>query len=189
MTLFKSTSFYTGAAFSALFALSVLAMPSAPAHAAADPECPKGESWSSEKGKCIKKDTSSKADDIYLKGKKLAKDGQYSQAIAVLSSIEAKNDPRVLNMLGYSNRKLGRYDVAFSFYNKALEINPKYTLARSYLGEGLAELGRIKEAKQQLSKIGEQCGASCDEYKALEAAIVAKVAGLPIDEAKKTLKW
>jgi tetratricopeptide (TPR) repeat protein len=51
------------------------------------------------------------------------------------------------NYLGYASRHLGRYDDALSAYNKALEINPKYSNAIEYRGEAYLGLNRVEEAK------------------------------------------
>ena len=60
----------------------------------------------------------------YLNGKEEAYNGNYRAAIVYLKkSIE--NNPESadsFNLLGYSNRKLGNNDEAFTYYNKALEI-------------------------------------------------------------------
>ena len=45
------------------------------------------------------------------------------------------NNPDTLNMLAYSQRKLGRFDDAFANYGKALKLRPRFPEAREYLGE------------------------------------------------------
>jgi tetratricopeptide (TPR) repeat protein len=114
-------------------------------------------------------------EDLYQQGRLLAKEGEYDWAITVLSAISNQNDPRVLNYTGYSHRKAGRLDTGITFYRKALSINPNFVLAREYLGEGYVAAGRIDLAKVELTEIGNRCGVTCDEYKALEKAIVTGV--------------
>ncbi len=110
-------------------------------------------------------------DDLYHQGYVLAKAGEYDWAIEVLSSVQNQDNPDVLNMLGYSNRKAGRTELGISYYAKALELKPDFTLAREYLGEGYVAAGKIDLAKAQLDEIKKICGTTCAEYKDLSEAI------------------
>lgn len=101
----------------------------------------------------------------------LAKLGQYQEAIALLKSLGKEKDPRVLNYLGFTHRKMGKVDEALPYYEKALKIEPDFTLARSYLGEAYLQLGKLDKAKAELAKIKSVCGTGCDEYQKLEDAI------------------
>ena len=73
----------------------------------------------------------------YLNGKEEAYNGNYRAAIVYLKkSIE--NNPESadsFNLLGYSNRKLGNNEEAFTYYNKALEIDPRHKGTHEYLGK------------------------------------------------------
>jgi tetratricopeptide (TPR) repeat protein len=109
--------------------------------------------------------------ELYSQGWLLAKTGNYDWAITVLSAVENKNDPDVLNMLGYSNRKAGRLELGISYYAKALEQKPDFVRAREYLGEGLVAAGHIDQAKLQLSEIAKLCGTECEEYEDLQKVI------------------
>lgn len=109
--------------------------------------------------------------ELYQQGWLLAKTGEYDWAITVLSAVSDKNDPDVLNMLGYSNRKAGRLELGISFYAKALEQRPNFVRAREYLGEGLVAAGRVDQAKLQLEEISRICGTRCEEYEDLQKAI------------------
>ena len=112
-------------------------------------------------------------DDLYHQGWVLAKAGQYDWAIEVLASVKDQTNPDVLTMLGYSNRKAGRVDVGFNFYNKALAINPDHVRAHEYLGEGLVAQGKIDLAKVQLGEVKRICGnTTCEEYQDLSKAIL-----------------
>lgn len=145
-----------------------LALAPLPAHAA-------GETSSSE----AKSAWSSEALDAkygalgaeYTAAVTLAKAGQYVEAIALLKSLSKDDDPRVLNYLGFSHRKLGKVDEALPYYEKALKIEPDFTLARSYLGEAYLQQGKVDKAKGELAKIEAVCGTSCKEYETLAEAI------------------
>ncbi|MFO0994847.1 MAG: tetratricopeptide repeat protein [Hyphomicrobiales bacterium] len=121
--------------------------------------------WKKSAKKCIAVESGILPDDeLYEEGRLLAKEGHYDWAIAVLSAVQRKNDPQVLNYLGYSNRKAGRIDVGLTYYQKALAIDPNFVLAREYLGEGYVAAGKFDLARQQLHEIGNRCGTNCEEY-------------------------
>jgi hypothetical protein len=121
---------------------------------------------------CVKITGSNLSDqELYQQGWLLAKTGEYDWAITVLSAVTNKNDPDVLNMLGYSNRKAGRLELGISYYAKALEQRPNFVRAREYLGEGLVAAGRVDEAKLQLQEISKICGTECEEFEDLQKAI------------------
>ncbi len=112
-------------------------------------------------------------EELYQQARLLAKEGQYEWALQILALIQNQNDPRVLNYIGYSNRKAGRLEIGISYYRKALAINPNFVLAREYLGEGYVAAGKIDLAKAELAEIANRCGTTCEEYKDLSAAIAA----------------
>ena len=111
--------------------------------------------------------------ELYAQGWQLAKAGEYDWAIEVLSAVKDQNNPDVLNMLGYSNRKAGRIELGISYYDKALQIKPDFVRAREYLGEGYVAAGKLELAKAQLGEIQKICGTTCEEYKDLSKVIDA----------------
>ena len=124
------------------------------------------------KRKCVKvKAEISTDNELYAKGYKLAKSGDYEQAIAVLSSVQNHDNPDVLNMLGYSNRKAGRIELGISYYSQALALKPDFVRAREYLGEGYVAAGKIDLAKAQLAEIKKVCGTNCEEFVDLSKVI------------------
>lgn len=134
--------------------------------------CKKGQVWNATSKKCVAVQSGILPDeDLYQQGRALAKQAQYDWAIQVLSTIQDQEDPRVLNYLGYSNRKAGRLDVGITYYSRALAIDPNFNLAREYLGEGYLAAGRVDLAMNQLAEIARSCGTGCEEYKELNAAI------------------
>ena len=136
--------------------------------------CKKGQVWNTSSKKCVAAQSGILPDeDLYQQGRALAKQGQYDWAIQVLATIQDQQDPRVLNYLGYSNRKAGRLDVGITYYRKALAIDPNFNLAREYLGEGYLAAGRVDLAMNVLADIAKSCGTNCDEYKELNAAITS----------------
>ncbi len=132
------------------------------------PTCKKGYVYSKKKKRCVRKSSEHLApSDLTAYGWQLARAGEYLGAIDAFKAAGAANDPEVLNGLGYSHRKLGHLVTGIDYYQKALEIDPDYVLARSYLGEGYVLSGRIDLARIELSEIAQRCGKTCPEYVAL----------------------
>jgi len=133
--------------------------------------CATGQVYDSKSGKCVKKTSSLDDRQLLENGKAFAYAGRYDEAVAVLSLIRDKNDPEVLNYLGYATRKAGNIDAGLAYYRKAIRLDPDSTLARSYMGEALLLQGKRGAALEQLSEIGARCGVSCREYTILARAL------------------
>jgi tetratricopeptide (TPR) repeat protein len=127
-------------------------------------KCSDGKVWDKKQQKCVSKQSKLDDDSIYEAGRDLAMAGRYGEAIEVLAMAANKQDPRILNYLGYSHRKAGRITVGLGYYQEALRIDPNYTLVREYLGEAYLTLGDVAAAKNQLSEIEKRCGTGCREY-------------------------
>jgi tetratricopeptide (TPR) repeat protein len=98
--------------------------------------------------------------------------GDYAGGIATLRALGYDNNPDVATLVGYASRKLGRYDDAKYWYDKALTADPNHALTWSYYGMWYAEQGNILKAKDDLEKVRTICGnTTCREYTALKAAI------------------
>src|SRR4029079_14818925 len=105
------------------------AMDSGGTGASTPKKCKKGEVLKN--GKCVKASSGILPDeDLYQQGRALALAGEYDWALEVLGAASNKNDPRVLTYIGYSNRKAGRFEEVFNYYNKALVIDPNSVLTR-----------------------------------------------------------
>lgn len=131
--------------------------------------------WDATAKKCVKEEKSSSIDQdsIYTHGRNLARAGQYENAIRVLYLAHDQNDPRVLNYLGYSNRKLGNMDKALTYYHAAVAANPDFSLVREYLGEAYIQLGQLEKAREQLTQIERICGTqNCREYAMLTTYMI-----------------
>lgn len=138
------------------------------------PQCSAGKIYDKKTKKCVVQKSGAVDDDtIYWTGRGLAQKGNYEEAIKVLSLALNKNDPRILNYLGYSHRKAGRVLVGLGYYEEALRVDPNYTLVREYLGEAHLQLGDVASAKGQLVEIEKRCGTTCEEYRELAEQIDA----------------
>jgi tetratricopeptide (TPR) repeat protein len=114
----------------------------------------------------------------YAAAVELVKAEKFSEAITALEALSKPEDPRVLNYLGFSNRKLGNTDKAIEHYTKALSIAPEYTPAREYLGEAYIQAKDLEKAKAELTEIEKLCGnQDCEEYKDLAEDLKKAEAG------------
>ena len=95
----------------------------------------------------------------------------YEGGIAALRSMGYDDNADVATLIGYASRKLGRYDDAKVWYDRALAADPNHALTWSYYGMWHAEQGNILKAKDDLQKVASICGTTCREYTALKAAI------------------
>ena len=112
---------------------------------------------------------------LYYAGYWLARTGQYAEALTTLRQAKVQ-DERILTYIGFATRKLGDHATALGFYNRALAMNPNYTVARAYLGEAYLEQGDAVKAREQLAEIATRCGTACVEYRELDAEIVRHAA-------------
>ncbi len=112
-------------------------------------------------------------DELYEQGKLLATESEYDWALEVLALITKQDDAKVLNYIGYSNRKAGRLETGIEAYKKALELDPNYSPAREYLGEAYVLAGKKDLAMAELAEIKTRCGATCPEFVELEKVIAA----------------
>ena len=135
-------------------------------------QCKKGYVYDNKLKKCVlPKEGMLDDDSIYDAGHALAMAGRYDEAIAVLSLAANKQDPRILNYLGYSHRHSGRVTVGLGYYEEALRIDPNYTLVREYLGEAHLQMGDLAGAQEQLSEIEKRTGKGSREYGMLSEQI------------------
>jgi tetratricopeptide (TPR) repeat protein len=108
----------------------------------------------------------------YLAAVKLAQSAKYDDAIKAFNALNKPDDPRVLNWIGFSLRKMGNVEAALPYYDKALSKAPDFTPAHEYLGEAYLQMKDATKAKDQLAQIEKLCGnKSCEEYKDLSQSI------------------
>ncbi len=96
-----------------------------------------------------------------------------------ITELEAARDalPKtadVYNLLGYSQRKLRRFDRSLSNYRQALRLDPKHKGALEYLGELYVETGRMDKARETARYLARLCLDGCEQLSDLRAAIARK---------------
>ena len=107
---------------------------------------------------------------LELKGKDELALKRYNSAYKKLleaNKVESRN-PDILNYLGFTLRKAGKYDQAEKYYLQGLEIQPDHNGINEYLGELYVKTQRIDLAKERLAVL-KNC--NCEEYKELEEII------------------
>jgi len=77
------------------------------------------------------------------------------------------------NLLGYSYRKMGQFDLSWDAYERALTLNPDHLGANEYLGELYITQGNMEQAGMQLEKLMVLCPTSCEAFENLKKAIAA----------------
>ncbi len=109
----------------------------------------------------------------YQNGLNAAKNGDFKSAIKYLkrAAESSPNNPDVFNMLGYSHRKLDRLEEAFTYYLKALKLDPRHQGANEYIGELYLRTNNLKKAEEHLEVLDDVCLFGCDEYDDLKDSI------------------
>ena len=160
-----------------LLMAAMLSSPLALAHGDEDepvqkPNCPKGQVYDSKTQKCVAQTSSLVPDaDRTDYAYRLARDGRYEEALALLDTLKQPNTAKALNYRGYATRKLGRTDEGIGYYLQSVELDPQYAQVREYLGEAYVIKGRVDLAQEQLQHIQKICGTTCEEYRDLAEAI------------------
>ena len=110
---------------------------------------------------------------------KLIEQEKYADAVPHLKTANEKvpTNADVLNLLGYSHRKLGKFDEAHDYYERALKIDAKHKGALNYLGQLYLETGRPEKAKEMLARLDKACTFGCKEYDWLKQAVASGKAG------------
>jgi tetratricopeptide (TPR) repeat protein len=105
------------------------------------------------------------ADTVYVSAVSLINEKRYDEAITQLNGALWATGPHpdVYTYLGFANRKLGKYDLAETYYQTALAIAPTHRGALEYYGELKLERGNVAGAKAHLAKLENICGFGCYE--------------------------
>jgi len=111
--------------------------------------------------------------DGYHAARALVLDGKYEEGLAAFKALGHDEDSaEVANYIGYANRKLGNYELAKVWYDKALSIDPKHVRTWQYYGMWHVEQGNMLKANEYLETIRLICGGTgCQEFQDLKGAI------------------
>jgi tetratricopeptide (TPR) repeat protein len=117
-----------------------------------------------------------KSEQQFLNGYRHAHDliyrqGEFAAGIAALRALGHDEHADVANLIGYASRKLGRYDDAKDWYEKALAADANHARTWSYYGMWHAEQGNMLKAQDHLEKVRLICGTDCREYVELKGVM------------------
>ncbi|MGH6960402.1 MAG: tetratricopeptide repeat protein [Dongiaceae bacterium] len=118
--------------------------------------------------------SSSSAKGDYVTAKSKVDAGNYRGAVPILEKIvtQSPDNADALNLLGYSQRKLGSRDKALAYYLKALKVEPNHVGANEYLGELYLEMNDLPKAEERLAVLAKACK-KCEEQQELAQKIAA----------------
>ena len=122
--------------------------------------------------------------DLYKEGKQLVKRaekmekknklerakklyGKAQEKLRDANKVE-RNNPDILNYLGFALRKIGKFEEAEKFYMQGLKIKPDHNGINEYLGELYIQTGRKNLAEERLAVL-KNC--KCKEYEELKEII------------------
>jgi tetratricopeptide (TPR) repeat protein len=100
---------------------------------------------------------------------------EFAAGIAALRALGHDDHADVANLIGYASRKLGRYDDAKEWYEKALAADANHARTWSYYGMWHAEQGNMLKAQDHLEKVRLICGTDCREYVELKGVMEGTV--------------
>ena len=97
--------------------------------------------------------------------------GEYASAIEQLKALHRDDSAPVANLIGYSYRKLGNYEVSQIWYERALKADPTYVKTWQYYGLWQLEQGNRDQAQYHLNRIAALAGTASEEYRSLAEAM------------------
>ena len=90
--------------------------------------------------------------DAYRQARQLIIDGQYDAGIAAMHALGHDDNAEVANYIGYASRKLGHYEEARVWYERALTADPNHTRTWQYYGMWQLEQGNLLKAEDYSGK-------------------------------------
>ena len=96
---------------------------------------------------------------------------EYAAAIDQLKALGQDDRADVANLIGYSYRKLGNYELASVWYERALKADPNHVRTWQYYGLWQVEQGNRDQAQYHLSRIAAISGTASEEYRSLADAL------------------
>jgi tetratricopeptide (TPR) repeat protein len=114
--------------------------------------------------------------DGYRHAYDLIQKGEYAAGLAAMQALGQDENSDVATAIGFASRKLGRYDDAKFWYDRALASNPKNARTWQYYGMWHLEQGNRLKAEDHLQTIRLICGGeACVEFKALKDALAGNM--------------
>lgn len=142
------------------------------------PSPPASDTKSQPKDKKKDDKKSSVEDPAFLQGYRTAyatiyERNDYAAAIPQLKALGQDDRADVANLIGYSYRKLGNYELASVWYERALKADPNHVRTWQYYGLWQVEQGNREQAKHHLARIETLAGRDSAEYQSLASALTS----------------
>ena len=115
------------------------------------------------------------SDADYAAGKQAMEKKNWSEA-AKRFEVALKRNPDsadLQNYLGYTHRNLKQYELAFKYYKRAIELEPRHRGAHEYIGEAYLQVNDLPNAEKHLAALRGICLLPCEELDDLEKAVNA----------------
>jgi Flp pilus assembly protein TadD len=112
-------------------------------------------------------------DPDYAAGKAAMEKKNWAEAVKRLHQA-ALRDPEsadLHNYLGFSYRNLKQMDLAFKYYKRSIQLNPRHRGAHEYIGEAYLIVNDLANAEKHLAALRNICLLPCEELADLEKAV------------------
>ena len=112
-------------------------------------------------------------DPDYSAGKAAMDKKNWTEAVKRFqqAALRAPDSADLHNYLGFSYRNLKQMDLAFKYYKRSIELNPRHRGAHEYIGEAYLMVGNLASAEKHLAALRNICLLPCEELADLEKAI------------------
>lgn len=117
----------------------------------------------------------SASDPDYAAGKAAIDKKNWAEAVKRFQQA-ALRDPDsadLHNYLGFSYRNLKQMDLAFKYYKRSIELNPRHRGAHEYIGEAYLMVNDLSSAEKHLAALRNICLLPCEELDDLDKAVKA----------------
>lgn len=114
-------------------------------------------------------------DPDYAAAKQAMERKEWAEAAKRFKRAELRDpdNPDLQNYLGYTNRQLKKFDLAFRHYKRAIEISPRHRGAHEYIGEAYLLVGDLASAEKHLAALRDICLLPCEELHDLEKGVAS----------------
>ena len=123
----------------------------------------------------------SATDADYAAGKQALEKKNWQEAARRFqrATVHDPDNPDLQNYLGYSYRNLKQFDLAFKYYKRAIELDPRHRGAHEYIGEAYLMVNDLPNAEKHLAALRGICLLPCEELEDLEREVAAYKAKRP----------
>ena len=114
-------------------------------------------------------------DPDYVAGKQAMDKKNWPEAVRYFNQalLRSPDNADLYNFLGFWHRNLGQFDLAFRYYGRAIELNPRHRGAHEYIGEAYLMVNNLAKAEEHLAALEKICLLPCEELDDLKRGIAA----------------